>query len=90
MLGAGLIRNDGGDAMHQVGVPGGGQTDGLRKDGGYASAPDAVQGFVPPVVGGHAQPLDGRSVIDHLRDFFLQGHTGNQSVYALLDRERGV
>ena len=61
VLGARLGGDGVGDAVHQVGVPGGGEPDGLREDGGLAGARDAVQRFVPPVVGGDAEARDARA-----------------------------
>ena len=52
VFGAGLGGDGGGDAAEQGRVPGGGHADGLREHGGVAGAGDAVEAFVPPVVGG--------------------------------------
>src|ERR1700679_403724 len=52
VLGAGLRRDDCADLLDERGVPRGGVADGLREHGGEAGAGDAVDAFVPPVIGG--------------------------------------
>lgn len=79
-----------GDAVEEVGVPCGGEADGLREDGGRAGASDAVEAFVPPVIGGDVETRDGGSDVLHLGDFFFEGETGDQIVDALIDGERGI
>ena len=71
-------------------VPGGGDADGLREHGGEAGARDAVEAFVPPVVGGDVEARDGRGAIDELGDFFFEGQTVDKVVDALVDGERGI
>ena len=78
-----------GDGMDQVGVPGGSEADGLRENSGVAGTRDAVESFIPPIVGGRLQARDGGNVL-HLRDFFFDGHAGDKIGDALLDGERSV
>ena len=78
VLGAALGGDDGADLLHKVCVEHGGHGDGLREHGGRARARHAVQRLVPPVIGGYAQPLDGRGCVDHLAGLFLQRHAGDQ------------
>src|SRR5882762_1128910 len=47
MFGAGLGRNYVGNLMHEIGVPGGGEPNRLRKNSRIAGARDAVQALVP-------------------------------------------
>ena len=90
VLGAGFGGDDGGDLVDEGRVPGGGHADGLREHGGVAGAGDAVEAFVPPVVGGDVEARDGGSGVDELRDLFVEGHAGDEVVDALLGGERGV
>ena len=90
VLGAGFVGNGGGRAEDQAGVPGGGQADRLREDGGASGARHAMQTLVPPVIGGHVQPLDGGRRVHHLGDLLFQGHTGEQVLDALLERGVGI
>ena len=69
--------------FHQLGIEGGGHADGLGIHGGHAGAGHAVERFVPPVVGGHAQPLDGGGLVAHLGRGFFQCHLVNQRAGAL-------
>ena len=69
-----------GDLVQQRGVPHGGQADGLRKRGGGAGARHAVEAFVPVVVSRHAEPFDGRRIIEHLGGLFAQRHAPDQVV----------
>ena len=78
VLGPGLVGDDGGDFLLHVLVKHGGQADGLGEDGRRAGAGYAVKHLVPPVVGGHAEPRNGRRIIFQLGGFFLQGHAGYQ------------
>ena len=56
----------------------GSQTDRLREYGGGTCAGHTVQRFVPPVIGGNSQPVDGRRVIFQLGSFFLQRHPADE------------
>src|SRR5262249_2443617 len=80
---ASLGRDDVGDLVDEVFVPGGGETDSLWEDGGVAGARDAVQGLVPPVVGRDTEAIDRRRDVLHLGDFLFQGHSRDQVVDAL-------
>ena len=77
-------------AMHKLRVPGGGHADDLREIRGVSGEGDAVQALVPPVILGHAQARDGRSVVAHLRDLFLQGHATDKIVDTLCRRNCGI
>ncbi len=90
VLGARFVGDRRGDLRHEIEVPGGRQADGLREDGGDARAADAVQALVPPVVLGHAEPLDGRRRVHHLRDLLGQRHARDEVVHALCDGQVGV
>ena len=60
------------------------------KDGGLAGARDAVQRFVPPIVGGDVEARDrGRRVL-HLEHFFVEGHARDQVGGALFGGEIGI
>ena len=80
VLGPALGRGDVAELFEQGVVEHGGQTDGLGKAGGRAAARHAVQRLVPPVVGGHAQPLDRGRVVAELRRLFLEGHAGHKGL----------
>lgn len=67
------------DVEEIAGIPGLG--DGVQEV--QAGPAHAVEAFVPPVVTGDVQALDGRRIEDHLGDLFLQRHLGNQAVHAL-------
>jgi len=79
-----------GDVVEEVGVPCGGEADGLREDSGRAGTSDAVETFVPPVIRRNVETRDGGGDVLHLRDFFFEGEAGDQVVDALIDGERGV
>src|SRR5437868_2243991 len=68
-------------------VPGRGQPDRLGENGGEAGSRDAVQGLVPPVVGGHAEPVDGGGDVLHLVDLLLEGHARDKVGGARLEGE---
>src|SRR5215472_4994589 len=74
VFGACFRRDDVSQVMNKVRVPGGGKADGLRKNGGVPGARNAVQGFVPPVVGGNTKARDCTGDVLHLRSFFFQRH----------------
>ena len=76
-LGARLGRDDGADLPQQIGVPGGGKADRLREDGRLAVAGEAVEAFVPPVVGGQADGgIGGRGALQ-LRGLLFGRHRGD-------------
>lgn len=72
--------------MEEAGVPGGAETDGLRENGGETGTRDAVEAFVPPVVGGDLQTRDGESYVLHLGNFFFEGHARDEIIDALIER----
>ena len=76
--------------MHQAGIPGCGQANGLGKDGGIAGACHAMQPLVPPGVFGDAQPRNGRRGHGHLGDFLFRRQAPDQVGDALLDGQRRV
>ena len=90
VLGARFGGNSIGDAVHQGGVPGGGQADGLREYGGLSGARHAVEGFIPPAVGRDAEARDGGRLVLHLQDFLLERHAGDQVGRALLSGQAGI
>ena len=90
VFGARFGGNDVGDGVDEIGVPGGAEADGLRKDSGVTGAGDTVESFVPPVVRGDLQTRDGGSDVLHLGDFLLEGHARDEVVDPLLDGIRGV
>ncbi len=90
VFGAGLGGDSGGDLPEEGGIPGGGHADGLREHRGVAGAGDAVEAFVPPVVGGDAEAWDGGCGVDELRGLFFEGHAGDEVFGALLGGEGGV
>ena len=71
VFGTGFGGDDVGDGVEKIGVPGGGEADGLRENGGDAGTGDAVEAFVPPIVGGDLQTRDGGGDVLHLGDFFF-------------------
>ena len=73
VLGARFSGDDFADGVDERSVPCGGVADGLRKHRGEAGARDAVEAFVPPVVGGNVEARDGRGAVDELGDFFFEG-----------------
>ena len=67
---------------HHCIVPHGSHPDSLRKNRSQTRTCHAVQTFVPPVVGGNAQPVDFRRIIAHQLHFFFQRKFRNQIVGA--------
>ena len=90
VLGAALNRDDPRDPAHERGVPGGREADGLREVRRNAVARHAVQRFVPPVVGRHAQSRNGRCDIECLADLFLERHTADEVFGTDFRRKSGV
>ncbi len=89
VFGPGFVGNSHGDLAHQVRIPGRRQADGLGEDGGQAGPADAMQTFVPPIVLGDPQALDGRRVVHHLGYLLFQGHLGDQVLHPFWDRSGG-
>ena len=73
----------------KVNVPGGGQPDGLREDGGKVVG-HTVEGFGPPVIGRDAQAWYRRRGHLHQHDFLVQRQEGNDVLHALLHRQFGI
>ena len=90
VLGTRLVGDGGGDLAHQRLVEGGGHADRLREDRRRAGSRDTVEALVPPVVGGDAEPLDGRGGVHELRDLLLHRHSGDQVCRTLLEAEAEI
>ncbi len=90
VLGAKLGRDDLCRLVHPLGVPGGGHADRLRKDRRDACAGDAMESFVPPVVGGHAEPRNRGRGVPGLARLLLEGHARDQILRAGREIERGI
>ena len=80
--------DDVGDAVNQIGVESGRESDRLREDSGLTGTGDAVQGFVPPVVSGNVETPDGRRAVLHLQDLLFERQARYKIGRALL-RRRG-
>ena len=74
VLGAGFGGNNLRHLAVEILVKNGRHTDGLGEHRGRAGTGHAVERFVPPVVGRHAQAGNGRRVETELRGLFFQGH----------------
>ena len=66
---AAFIADGASDGVDKVRLKGGGKAYGLWEYSGAACAGDAVEGFIPPLVFGYAQALDGGGVVLQLGDF---------------------
>ena len=73
-------------AVDQVAIPCRGHADGLREHGGISRTRHAVQRFTPPIVGGNAEPGDGRRGVLHLPDLLLKRHARDEIVNTLFQR----
>ena len=80
VLGPCLVTDDRKGFEHGGFVEGGSQGNGLGKNRGQPGPGYAVKRFVPPVVHGNAQPVDGRGLVHHLHDFLLQGQSAQQII----------
>src|SRR5262249_28329681 len=76
--------------MKKLGVPGGGEANSLGEDRGNPGSRDAVQTFIPPVVGGDLQARDRGRYVLHLRDFFVQGHPRDEVRNPRIGGERRI
>ena len=76
-----------GHALDEFGIPGRGETDGLRKYRGNAISRHAVQRLVPPIIRGDVEARNGRACHHQLGDFFLYGEAADQILHALRDRQ---
>ena len=74
------------DGVDERCIPCGGVADGLRKHGGEAGSGDAVESFVPPVVGGNIEARNGRGAIDKLGDFLFERKPTNEVIDTFVDR----
>src|SRR5581483_3591820 len=63
---ASFSRNRIRDIEHQIGVPGGRETDALRKNSSNSCSRYTVQTFIPPVIRRNAQTRNRRSRVHHL------------------------
>ena len=84
---AGLVRDGRGRPVYQVGVPGGGEADGLREGRGPAGTRHAVERLVPPGERGNPQPLDRARALDHQRGLLVERQAPDEVVHALVDRQ---
>lgn len=89
-FGTGLGGDGVADGVEQRSVPCGGETDGLRKDGGVAVACVAMETFIPPVVGWQAKAWDCRGAVAQLSDAFCNRHLLNEGVDACVDLLPGL
>jgi len=69
---ADLCPDGGGDLMDQRRVEGSGEADRLREIGRGHRADRPVKGFGPPIIGGYAEPRNGRRDVQKLRDLLVQ------------------
>ena len=86
ILDAGLVTDGGKHLIHKGFVKRSRHGNGHGKHGGFSVAGHAVQGLVPPVVGGNAQRFHGLGIVHHQGGFFLDGKLGNQFLGALFRR----
>ena len=78
VLGAALGGGHVAQLLHQRGVEGGSHADGLGPHGSGARPGHPVERLVPPVVRGHAQPVNGRRVVAQLAGSLLHRHLADQ------------
>jgi hypothetical protein len=90
IFGAYFGGDDIGDRVDEVGVPGGREADGLGENGGNARTGNAVESFIPPIVGGDLEARNGGRYVLHLGNFFFDGHARNEIGNALINGERGI
>ncbi len=77
-------------AKHGVCIERGRHTNSLGKDRGNARSGNAMQAFVPPIVGWNSKAVDGRGVVHHLADFLFQRHAADQVIYPHVDGQTRV
>ena len=87
VLGAGLVADGGKHVVQQLVVPRGRHLGGDGEHGDKAVAPHAVQGLVPPLEGGNAQPRNGGRHVHHQHGFLLNGQPTQQVLSPFLGRE---
>ncbi len=90
VLGAGLVGDDVAHALHHGLIPRRRHADRLGKHRGVAGARHPVQGFVPGLVVGNAEPRNRRGPVLQLVCLLLQGHAPHQVVGAFAGREVGI
>ena len=78
MFGTRFVTDGARNLLHQRDIKGGRQADGLREDSGLPCPCNAVQAFVPPIIGRYSQALDRGCGVLHLRSLFLQRHPRHQ------------
>ena len=74
VFGTGLIGNGIEYLKEEVVVEGGSHGDRLREDRGETRTADAVEGFVPPVVGFDSETGNRRGIIQEQGSLLLEGH----------------
>ena len=89
-LGARLGADGGRHPMDERLVEGGAETDGLRKHRRDSLIRHAVQRFAPPVVGGNLKARDGGGGAAELRSLLLDGHSRDEVIHALVNRQRRI
>ena len=90
VFGAGFRGDRFRDAVVERRVPGCGKSDGLGKHGGNPVAGDAMQGLVPPLVGGDAESRYALGVHAELVDLIGQREASQEVVEAVGEREIGI
>ena len=90
MLCAGFIRNRRGNTEHQLGIPHCREPDRLRKNRGPSRPCNAMQGFIPPVIGGYAEAFNRRRIVEGLLHLLVQRHSPNEVIHAVFERAVGI
>jgi hypothetical protein len=90
VLGPALVPDHGRRLVQERSVERGSEADRLREDGGDARARDAVEGLVPPLVGRHPQPRDGRRLVRELRDLLFDRHARHEVARSHFEAEIGI
>ena len=90
VFGASLCRDDFTDGVNEGRIPCGCVADGLRKERSEAGARNAVEAFVPPVIGGNVEAGDCRGAINQLQSFFFEREPPDEIVDAFVDGECGI
>src|SRR5690606_23526588 len=75
VVGAGLIRDRGGDSKYEVFVKRSAETDCLGKDRSNAGTTNTMKCLVPPIVCGNIQSGNRRTAMHHLEGLFLQSQS---------------
>jgi len=90
VLGASFGGDGLGLVVDQVVIPGGGHADSLGEYGRVPRMGHSVQRFAPPVIGGNAEPWDGRRGVLHLEDLLFQRHARNKILDTFLKGQRRI